>query len=61
MNNRYITPIRFLAIAFYLLGAAAGFAQLGLVPADRPPQPGALNQISKPMPDLTGIVVTREH
>ena len=44
----------------YFLTVSGGFAQNGLVPNDRPPQPGALSQITVPLPDLTGYVVDRQ-
>jgi cytochrome c peroxidase len=48
------------AAVLYLLSAGAGFAQLGSVPNDRPPQPGALSQIPVPLPDLSAFVTDRQ-
>jgi cytochrome c peroxidase len=44
----------------YLLTVSGGFAQNGVVPNDRPPQPGALNQITVPLPNLSGYVIDRQ-
>jgi cytochrome c peroxidase len=48
------------AVVIYLLTVSAGLAQVGVVPQDRPPFPGALNQITVPMPDVSGFVVNKQ-
>jgi cytochrome c peroxidase len=61
INRRWYRNLIHYAVAgTCLLTVSQGFAQLGKVPTDRPPQPGALNQIPVPLPDLTGYVTDRK-